>query len=59
MKNMIAAARGRLFALFCRYLRRNISIDRGLAMYCKLEIVGNGAVSIGRNCIISGAIGDS
>lgn len=59
MRTLIAAARGRLFALFCRYARKNISVDRGLVMYCKLEIIGNGAVSIGRNCVISGAIGDS
>lgn len=59
MKSTIATVRGHLFSLFCRYFRKNISIDRGLAMYCKLEIIGNGTVSIGRNCIVSGVVGDS
>lgn len=59
MKRVIAVVRGRLFTLFCRYTRKNISIGRGLIMFCKLEIIGNGAVSIGRNCIVSGVVGDS
>lgn len=59
MRRVIALVRGQLFALLCRYTRKNILIGRGLTMYCKFEILGEGIVSIGRNCIISGVIGDS
>jgi acetyltransferase-like isoleucine patch superfamily enzyme len=59
MKKVIALIRGHLFTFVCRYGRKNISIDRGLALYCSLEIRGDGAVTIGKNCIVSGVIGDS
>lgn len=58
MKDTIARIRGSLFTLHCRYMRRNISIGAGLRLYCKLEILGDGTVSIGRNCVISGLPGD-
>lgn len=59
MKDMIARIRGYLFTLLCRYINKNISIGNGLKMYCKLEIRGDGKVSIGKNCVISRVIGDT
>lgn len=59
MKNVIARIRGYLFILLCRYTNENISIGAGLKMYCKLEIRGEGKVTIGRNCVVSKVIGDN
>lgn len=59
MKTIVARIRGYLFTLKCRYLRKNISIDVGLRIYCKFEIQGEGTVSIGKNCIVSGISGDN
>lgn len=59
MKDMIARIRGYLFILLCRYTKKNISIGTGLKMYCKFEIRGEGKVFIGRNCVVSGVVGDN
>lgn len=59
MRRMIASIRGHLFTWGCRFSRKNVSIGKGLTMYCKLEILGDGAVSIGGNCVVSGVIGDN
>jgi acetyltransferase-like isoleucine patch superfamily enzyme len=58
MKEIIARIRGYLFLFKCRYFKKNISIGDGLKLYCKLEVKGKGRVSIGKNCIVSGVIGD-
>lgn len=58
MRDLIARARGTLFSLWCRYFRRNLSIGEGLRIYKRLEIIGNGRVVIGNNCIIEGISGD-
>lgn len=59
MKTIIARIWGYLFILKCQYMRKNISIGRGLKMYCKLEIQGEGTVLIGKNCVVSGIRGDN
>lgn len=59
MKEVIARIRGYLFILLCRYTKKNIFIGTGLKMYCKFEIRGEGKVFIGRNCVVSGVIGDN
>lgn len=59
MKTIIARIRGYLFILKCRYIKKNISVGPGLRMYCKLEIQGEGTVSIGKNCVVSGISGDN
>lgn len=59
MKDIIAKIRGYLFILLCRYTKKNISIGKGLKMHCKLEIRGGGKVSIGKNCVVSGVVGDN
>lgn len=58
MRDFIAFLRGRLFILNCRYLKRNIQIGKGLRIYKKLSLTGNGKISIGENCIIDGINGD-
>lgn len=59
MRDLIARARGALFCLWCKYFRRNLNVGEGLRIYKKLEIIGNGRVVIGKNCIINGIRGDN
>lgn len=59
MNRLVAALRGYLFKLKCRLIKRNIKIGSGLKIYCKLEIEGKGAVSIGNNCTVSRINGDN
>jgi len=58
MKDMIARIRGYMYILKCRMIKKNASIGIGLKLYCKLEIEGKGRVTIGKNCVVSGIIGD-
>ncbi|MBK7543755.1 MAG: hypothetical protein IPI57_18800 [Candidatus Competibacteraceae bacterium] len=58
MKEAMAAVRGHLFKLKCRLAKKKVSIGTGLRIFCKLEIEGQGAVSIGNNCTIARINGD-
>ena len=57
MVDHIAAARGSLFRLRCRFLRRNVHIEKGLKLYRQLKIKGKGSCIIGKNCTIRGIPG--
>ncbi len=57
MKEQLALARGRLFALRCRLFRKNIVVGRNLRLYGRLHIVAHGKVIIGDNCRIHGMVG--
>jgi acetyltransferase-like isoleucine patch superfamily enzyme len=60
MKALAAAIRGSFFRIACSWARKGIiSIGPGLKLYCKLEIRGEGRVSIGRNCVVSRVAGDN
>lgn len=58
MKDLIASMRGKLFLLRCRLSGKNIRIGKGLRLYKRLDIRGEGALVIGDNCIIAGITGD-
>lgn len=58
MKDIIARVRGFMYILKCRLMKKNIIIGTGLKMYCKLDIKGEGMVSIGKNCTVSRIYGD-
>lgn len=57
MKTFIALIRGQLFVLTCRLFHKNISIGRGLKLFCRLSIQGKGKVTLGDNCTIRGIPG--
>ena len=59
MRQVWAALRGRLFTVYCALFKRNISIGKGLRLYKRISITGNGKVQLGRNCTIGGVKGDS
>lgn len=56
---MIAKMRGFCFTLRCKLFWPNISIGGGLRLYRRLRIKGEGKVTIGRNCTVSGIRGDT
>ncbi|MFO1431865.1 MAG: acyltransferase [Candidatus Competibacteraceae bacterium] len=58
MKELIARIRGYIFLWKYRYTGKNIFIGQGLKLYCKLEIRGEGKITIGKNCTIAGISGD-
>lgn len=58
MRDFIAQLRGKIFILTCKYFKKNVYIDKGLRIYKKLYIEGNGKIYIGRNCVIDGIRGD-
>lgn len=58
MKDLIADIRGKLFLLGCRLLKKNISIGKGLRLYKRLDVRGEGTLIIGANCIVGGIKGD-
>ncbi|NPV03133.1 MAG: acyltransferase [Syntrophaceae bacterium] len=58
MKDLIAVIRGKFFLLRCRLLKKNINIGKGLRLYKRLDVRGEGALIIGDNCIIGGIKGD-
>ncbi len=57
MKELLALAWGRLFALKCRLFKKNVVIGRNLRMYGRLDIVATGKVVLGDNCRIRGMTG--
>lgn len=59
MRDFFAKIRGSAFIFWCRVFRRNISIGKGLKIYKRLIISGNGKVLIGRNCLVDGIYGDN
>lgn len=58
MRDFIAQLRGKIFILICKYFKKNVYIDKGLKIYKKLYIEGNGKIYIGKNCVIDGIRGD-
>lgn len=58
MKDLIALIRGKLFLLECRLLKKNISIGKGLRLYKRLDVRGDGVLIIGEDCIVGGIKGD-
>lgn len=58
MKNLLALIRGRYYRLKFKLFKKNIRVRKGLKVYKKLEVKGQGNISIGENCIISGMRGD-
>jgi len=59
MRNRLARMRGYIFTLLCRLFRQNINIGKGLKIYKRLSIKGEGQTYLGNNCTIGGARGDS
>lgn len=59
MKKYLAKLRGYIFTLRCGLFRPNVKIGKGLMIYKKLSIKGAGQMSLGNNCVIGGAPGDS
>lgn len=58
MTEFIARLRGLLFSLRFKLLRKNFSIGKGLRIYKRLSVEGEGEIHIGDNCIIGGMKGD-
>lgn len=59
MRSRLALFRGYIFTLHCGLFRRNIKIGKGLKIYKRLRIKGEGQTYLGENCTIGGAKGDS
>ena len=59
MKDFIATLRGSFYKFECKLFRRNVQIGSRLRLFKRLAIRGEGKVSIGDNCVISGIRGDS
>ena len=57
MKELLAKIRGIFFIFKCRICRKNIIIDNGLKLYCKLDIKGKGKIIIGKNVAVRGIPG--
>lgn len=57
MNESIAKIRGKIFTFKTKLLHKNIIIGKDLQLHCKLEIKGNGKITIGDNCIIRGIPG--
>ena len=55
---LIAVIRGILYRMRCKLFRRNIRIGKGLKMYKRLDVRGEGELIIGDNCTIGGIKGD-
>lgn len=53
MSTSLAKLRGWLMRLRLRFSDGHISIGEGLKLFCRLEIRGQGRVSIGRDCAVS------
>ena len=58
MKELFAVIRGKIFLLRCRLFRKNIRVGRGLRLYKRLDVRGEGTLIIGDNCRICGITGD-
>ena len=58
MLALIAKIRGFLYLIYFNHAKRNITVDKGLKVYKKLDIKGPGQVMIGKNCTVSGVRGD-
>jgi acetyltransferase-like isoleucine patch superfamily enzyme len=59
MRSGLARFRGYIFTLRCGLFRQNIKIGKGLKIYKRLSINGEGQTSLGENCTIGGTKGDS
>lgn len=58
MKDFVAVIRGKIFLLRCRLFGKNIRIGKGLRLYKRLDVRGEGTLNIGDNCKICGITGD-
>jgi len=58
VKDLVAVIRGKIFLLRCWLFRKNIRVGKGLRLYKRLDVRGDGTLSIGDNCIIDGISGD-
>ena len=59
MREFLALLRGRFFIFSCNLTGKNVKIGRGLRMYKRMKISGEGSVVIGENCSVYGIRGDS
>ena len=59
MRNRLARFRGYFFTQLCALFRQNVRIGKGLKIYKRLSIEGEGQTYLGNNCTIGGAKGDS
>jgi len=59
VRSCLARFRGYIFTLRCGLFRQNIKIGKGLKIYKKFSIKGEGQTYLGKNCTIGGARGDS
>lgn len=57
MKTLPAVIRGHIFQLTSRFLHKNISIGKGLKLFCRFSISGPGKVIIGDHCTVRGVPG--
>ncbi len=58
MRDLIAVILGYWYRLKFKLLRSNVDVGRGLKVYKKLEVQGEGKIWIGENCMIKGIMGD-
>jgi len=58
VKDLVAVIRGKIFLLRCRLFRKNIRVGKGLRLYKRLDVRGDGTLTIGDNCVIGGISGD-
>ena len=58
MTQFIARLRGLFFCFRSKFLRKRFSIGKGLRIYKRLRVEGDGEIHIGENCIIDGVMGD-
>jgi acetyltransferase-like isoleucine patch superfamily enzyme len=59
MRSRLARFRGYIYTLQCGLFRQNIKIGKGLKIYKRLSIKGEGQTYLGENCTIGGTKGDS
>lgn len=57
MNELLALTRGKIFRLKSKLFRPNITIGKGLRLYCKLSIRGKGRVAIGNDFTVRGIPG--
>jgi acetyltransferase-like isoleucine patch superfamily enzyme len=58
VRHSIAAIRAWYYRFKFALLRKDVSIGKGLKAYKQFEIMGEGRVRIGRNCLVSGMAGE-
>lgn len=52
MSKLIAKIRGSIYRLKYTLFNKNIKIGKGLKLYCKLQIKGNGKIILGKRCSV-------